>query len=146
MIDILTDEQIDHVLYSQTVGRIGCHSQGRTYIVPVAYGFDGTHIYAHSREGLKIRIMRENPRVCFQVDSIENLANWRSVIIDGEFEELVSRPLQVKAFNMLHSRLTPFITSDAAKPLQKPPAGEKRLRPVYFRIAIAEKHGRFEKK
>ena len=146
MIDLLTDEQIDHVLYSQVVGRIGCHSRGRTYIVPVAYAFDGTHIYAHSREGLKIDIMRENSRVCFQVDIIENLSNWRSVVIDGEFEELAARPMQLKAFNMLHTRLSPFNTSDAAEPLQEPPPGEKSLRPVYFRIAITERHGRFEKK
>src|SRR5687768_6959788 len=98
---------------------MGCQYQGRTHIVTVAYGFDGTHIYAHSRAGLKIDIMRENPRVCFQVDIVENLANWRSVIIDGEFEELVTKPMQLKAFNLLHSRLSPLITSDAAKPLQK---------------------------
>jgi hypothetical protein len=146
MIDNLTSEQIDHVLYSQIVGRIGCHANGKTYIVPVAYAFDGKHIYAHSRVGMKINIMRQNPSVCFQVDSIENLANWRSVIIDGEFQELKTNEAKLKAFKILKSRLSPFIISDAAKPLQTPPAGEKKLHPVYFRIEVHEKHGRYEKR
>jgi|SRR5690349_884404 len=146
MIDVLTDEQIDQVLASQIVGRIGCHWEGKTYIVPIAYVFDGTHIYGHSRVGMKIDIMRKNPHVCFQVDIIDNLANWRSVVIDGAFEELKANALQLKAYTLLKARLSPLITSDAAKPLQTPPAGEKKLRPILFRIAILGKSGRFEKK
>ena len=45
-------------------------------------------IYAHSAEGLKIRMMRANPNVRFQVDQRENLANWRSVWSWGVYEEL----------------------------------------------------------
>lgn len=146
MIGTLSEEQIDQVLISKAVGRIGCHADGKTYVVPVAYAFDGTHIYAHSRAGQKIAMMRKNPRVCFQVDDIDNLANWRSVVIDGEYEELKTATLQAKAFNLLRTRLSPLITSDAAKPAEVPPPGEKKLRPVYFRIRVNEKSGRFEKK
>lgn len=145
MIDTLTEEQIDHVLFTKMVGRIGCHADGKTYVVPVAYAFDGTHIYAHSRVGQKILMMRKNPRVCFQVDDIDNLANWRSVVVDGEYEELTSPKLLNKASKLLGQRLTPFVTSDAAKPADNPP-GEKKMRPVFFRILIKDKTGRFEKK
>ena len=146
MIAQLTSEQMNQVLTSQVVGRIGCHFKGRTYIVPVAFAFDGSHIYAHSKTGLKINMMRKNPRVCFQVDMIENMANWRSVIIDGEFEELKTMSLQLKAYELLKGRLTPFVTSEAAKPVQSPPPGEKKMRPVFFRISIEEKTGRYEKR
>ncbi len=146
MIGVLTDEQIDHVLNSQVVGRIGCHQNGKTYVVPVAYAFDGTHIYAHSRLGLKIKVMRTNPRVCFQVDMIDNLANWRSVLLHGDYEELTTTVKQLKAYELLKSRLSPISTSDAARPVQNPPPGEKKLRPIFFRIAITEKSGRYEKK
>ncbi|MDQ2657698.1 MAG: pyridoxamine 5'-phosphate oxidase family protein, partial [Bacteroidota bacterium] len=128
MIDLLTDEQIDQVLNSQVVGRIGCHQNGKTYVVPVAYAFDGTDIYAHSRLGLKIKVMRTNPRVCFQVDVIDNLANWRSVLLHGDYEELTTTARQLKAYELLKSRLSPITTSDAAKPVQNPPPGEKKLR------------------
>lgn len=145
MIDKLTEDQIDQVLTSQLVGRIGFHGDGRTYILPVTYAFDGSHIYAHSRPGSKIEVMRKNPRVCFQVDVIDNLANWRSVLIDGEYEELTTKQHQLKAFNLLSARLTPVITSQAARPQPNPPPGEKKRRPIFYRINILEKSGRYEK-
>jgi nitroimidazol reductase NimA-like FMN-containing flavoprotein (pyridoxamine 5'-phosphate oxidase superfamily) len=69
------------------VGRLGCSTDGKMYIVPVTFVYDGTYIYAHSKEGLKIKMMRNNPSVCFEVDIIDNLTNWRSVILWGEYEE-----------------------------------------------------------
>lgn len=145
MIGELTNDQIDHVLASQMVGRIGCHLEGRTYVVPVAFAFDGQYIYAHSRNGLKISMMRTNRRVCFEVDVIEDMGNWRSVIVQGEYEELKTTALQLMAFKLLSDRLTPVRTSQAARPSAKTPPGEKKMRPVFFRISILEKSGRYEK-
>lgn len=142
----LTDEQIDQVLACQVVGRIGCHLAGRTYVVPIAFAFDGEYIYAHSRVGMKIEILRKNPSVCFQVDIVENMANWRSVVLQGDYEELTTSALQLKAYKMLSARLSPLITSDAVKTVESPAPGEKKLRPIFFRIAIREKSGRFEKR
>lgn len=144
MIGKLSENQIDHVLRSKLIGRIGCHADGRTYVVPVAYVMDNGYIYAHSRTGQKVTMMRKNPRVCFQVDDIDSLANWRSVVIDGQFEELKTETLQTKAFNLLKDRLSPLVTSDAARPSDVPPPGEKKLRPIFYRIKILEKSGRYE--
>jgi len=146
MINQLTDDQIDRVLTAQSIGRIGCHVDGKTYVVPVAYAFDGKHIYAHSRPGLKVTMMRKNPLVCFQVDIIADMASWQCVILDGEYEELKTNALQLKAYKLLKDRLSPLVTSDAAKPVQSPPPGEKRLRPIFFRILILGKSGRYEKR
>src|SRR5665811_1020768 len=88
MLGKLTDKQIEHVLHRQSIGRIGCYAEDRIYIVPVTYVFHKGYIYAHSKEGLKVQMMRKNPHVCFQVDALENMANWQSVIIWGEYEEL----------------------------------------------------------
>ena len=63
MLGELTPEQINAVLFSEVVVRIGCRGEGRTYIVPVIYVVDGEAVYAHSAEGLKIRMMREPKRV-----------------------------------------------------------------------------------
>jgi uncharacterized protein len=57
------------------VGRIACHADGITYIVPVNYVYDGMNLYAHSAKGMKIDMMRKNPDVCFQADAITNLKN-----------------------------------------------------------------------
>ena len=145
MIGELTNDQIDQVLASHMVGRIGCHFEGRTYVVPVAFAFDGRYIYAHSRNGMKISMMRKNPSVCFEVDIIENMGNWRSVILQGEYEELKTSAQQVMAFKLLSDRLSPVRTSQAARPSSKTPPGEKKMRPVFFRISVVEKSGRYEK-
>jgi uncharacterized protein len=80
MLGELNEAQVDQVLRSEVIGRLGCHAQGRTYIVPITYAYDGDCIYGHSAEGMKVRMMRANPNVCFEVDEMESMANWRSVI------------------------------------------------------------------
>jgi len=60
------------VLTSQLIGRIGCHADNVTYVVPVSYVYDGDSIYSHTHEGMKINMMRENPDVCFEADKHED--------------------------------------------------------------------------
>lgn len=115
MLGELTKEQSFQVLKSEVMGRIGCYdADGGVYIVPITYVFDCKFIYAHSKEGLKIQLMRKNPRVCFQVDCIENMANWRSVIAWGEYEELKGNNYD-KAMKILKDRLAPLMISESVK-------------------------------
>jgi uncharacterized protein len=150
MLGELTPEQINAVLFNEVVGRIGCSGEGRTYIVPITYVFDGEAVYARSAEGLKIRMMRANPNVCFQVDQRENLANWRSVIAWGVFEELQGKAA-LDALQILVARMLPLVTSEtlrlpddlflaASKPMADTPKN------VIYRIRLVERTGRFEKR
>jgi nitroimidazol reductase NimA-like FMN-containing flavoprotein (pyridoxamine 5'-phosphate oxidase superfamily) len=83
----LSEREIDAFLHRQVVGRVGCHVDGRTYVVPVIYAWNGSSIYVLSIEGRKIEMMRANPNVCFEVDEYRPGA-WRSVIVEGVYEEL----------------------------------------------------------
>jgi hypothetical protein len=149
MLGTLTESQIEHVLHSQVVGRIGCQAKEDIYIVPVTYVYHKGYIYAHSKEGRKVQMMRNNPLVCFQVDAIENMTNWRSVIVWGEYEELKSEKAQKAGMKILIDRLTPFLTSETVRPshvLAHPPeVVEKGLKAVAYRIRITRSSGRFEK-
>jgi nitroimidazol reductase NimA-like FMN-containing flavoprotein (pyridoxamine 5'-phosphate oxidase superfamily) len=82
----LSRAQTDDLLREHVVGRIGCHAGGRTYVVPVIYAYDGEALYVASVDGQKIRMMRENPEVCFEVEY--EAGSWRSAIAQGEYEEL----------------------------------------------------------
>jgi len=86
MLRELNDTQIEALLKDQLIGRIGCHSAGVTYIVPVNYVYDGANIFCHSAKGMKIDMMRENPEVCFEVDHIKDITNWESVIAWGNLK------------------------------------------------------------
>jgi nitroimidazol reductase NimA-like FMN-containing flavoprotein (pyridoxamine 5'-phosphate oxidase superfamily) len=138
----LDEKQIDHVLRGETVGRIGVHVDGRTYVVPTTYVYDGEAIYAHAAEGLKVRMMRKSPSVCFEVDRIDDMANWRSVIAWGTYEEL-GGDVALAAMNLLRSRLSPLTASETAGPAGR--AGRDGSE-VAYRIWITERTGRFEKR
>lgn len=144
----LTENQIDTILISNVSGRLGCCTEGKPYIVPIAYAYDQTYIYSHTREGLKVDMMRKNPHVCFEVDQVDNLANWRSVIVHGTFEELTGETAE-EAMHILKNRLMPlqnsvyslFLWDAQTKRLSTQPHAAE----VIFRIRISEKTGRFEK-
>ncbi len=150
MLGTLNGEQIDRVLRSEVVGRIGCHGSGRTYIVPITYAYDGGHVYGHSGEGLKLRMMRANPHVCFEVDHMDDLAHWQSVIAWGTFEELHGEEA-ANAMRLLVDRLAPLMTSETSQPSHGVAArGEQHKHPagtnaVIYHITLTEKTGRFEK-
>jgi nitroimidazol reductase NimA-like FMN-containing flavoprotein (pyridoxamine 5'-phosphate oxidase superfamily) len=145
----LTDRQIDLVLHSQMIGRIGCYANEKVFITPVTYAFHAGCIYAHSKDGHKVQAMRNNPKVCFQVEAIENMKNWRSVIIWGEYEELIKDNDQLSSMEILADRFAPFILSETVSPTHSYPKSpsivEKDKKPVLYRIKIMEKTGRFEK-
>ena len=89
MIEELDEHEIDAFLRRCVVGRIGCHADGHTYVVPVVYAWEGECVYVLSIEGRKIRMMRANPQVVFEVDEYESdSGSWQSVIVEGVYEEL----------------------------------------------------------
>ena len=144
----LNNDEIEELIKQKVVGRIGCHANGITYVVPVSYAYDGTYIYGHSFEGMKLNIMRKNPQVCFQVDDTRNLANWQSVICWGEFEELYTTVERESGLQKLVSRNLPIITSQTMHiSAQSPftPDNLDAIEGIVFRIRLKEKTGRFEK-
>ena len=149
MLGQLTKDQIEHVLQTQIAGRIGCYAENEIYVVPVTYVFHKGYIYAHSKEGRKVRMMRKNPNVCFQVDAMENMTNWRSVIVWGQYQELASEKEQKEGMKIMVDRLMPFLTSETVRPSNGPSHPpefvEKGLKAVVYRIKVTKATGRFEK-
>jgi uncharacterized protein len=101
----LKDTDALAILREGTLGRLGCIAAGWPYVVPMNYFFDGKDIYIHSLPGKKIDALRANPRVCLQVDEIEDSFHWRSVIVYGTFEKVSSEETRENVLTKLHSRL-----------------------------------------
>lgn len=138
MIGELTSMEIDHLLRTQQVGRLGVYGEGRVYIFPLAYGYDGEAIYLHSHEGLKVRLMRAHPEVCFEVEDIVSPAHWRTVLVHGTFEELIDEAARDAAMAAIVGQgKQPLVPSTA-------PYIEGPERIVIYRIVITEVTGRFE--
>ena len=60
---------------------------------PFNYRYDGVFIVGCSMVGRKIDVLREQPLACFQVDETDGDASWRSVIVEGVYEELTDEHL-----------------------------------------------------
>src|SRR5689334_22552513 len=88
MIGKLSTDQMNEVLTSSVTGRIGFHDGQKVYIMPINYIYEGHHILAHSANGLKVQVMRQNPNVCFEVEQINGPNSWSSVIVWGTYQEL----------------------------------------------------------
>ncbi len=151
MLGEMTEEQMERLLHAEMIGRIGCCDHGHVYIVPVTYAYNNGLIYAHSGEGHKVKIMRNNPEVCFEVEHVENMSNWQSVIANGTFEELVGEEAS-RAMELLMERFLPYLgtTSETLTPAHpdQPTSSETAKagnhQAVVYRIRVKEKSGRFE--
>lgn len=147
----LSPQEIEDLLDTETVARLGCHADGRTYVVPITYVYDGRNLIGHSAEGRKIWMMRANKNVCVEIDRMYNHANWRSVVAWGEYEELGGDEA-LKAKEMLIARFKPKLTSASASPERATYAdhgaleGGPRNKAVIYRIKLTEKTGRFERR
>jgi hypothetical protein len=147
MIGELTADETEHLLHLETVGHLGCNAGGRTYVVPISYVYDGEAIYAYTFEGQKLRMMRENPDVCLQVDHFDTLASWDSAVVQGRFEELAGEEAdaaRVRIASHFRRHWMPW--------LAHPPhaaddgwAREPGWQPVVYRIVPLEKSGRYER-
>lgn len=135
LIHVLPPDGIEALLRTAVVGRIACCAHGavgdgRPYLVPLAYGYDGEAVYAHSGPGRKLDLMRAEPRVTFEVDEADAPDRWRSVIAEGEFEEIADPAARERALRLLYP-----------PPAAIPDLGSQT---VVFRIRLTARSGRFE--
>jgi nitroimidazol reductase NimA-like FMN-containing flavoprotein (pyridoxamine 5'-phosphate oxidase superfamily) len=148
MLRELNDTQIEALLKDQVIGRIGCHSAETMYVVPVNYVYDGTNIYCHSAQGMKIDMMRKNPQVCFEVDKIKDVTNWESVIAWGKFEEITDMDEKQKVLQKLVDRVTPYIMDDSVTRehgfVDEESDVGTTVELIMYKIIVTKKTGRFE--
>lgn len=120
------------------IGRVGCHVDGLTYVVPVIFAWNDGSVYVYTVEGQKVRMMRTNPDVCFEVDEYLPGGSWRSVIVQGRYEELAGEDA-AETLRLLSARFASrqSVTDGAAGR----PRGEGQT-PVAFRIRAGAVTGR----
>lgn len=135
----MTPDEIEGFLAEQIVGRIGCHHDGSTYVVPVIYAYSDGCVHVFTVEGRKMEMMRANPSVCFEVDEYDadGRGSWRSVIAEGEFEELQGEDAD-RVLTLLGER---FRRERDAPGRERQPRGGGRTG-VAFRIRLREATGR----
>jgi nitroimidazol reductase NimA-like FMN-containing flavoprotein (pyridoxamine 5'-phosphate oxidase superfamily) len=133
---VLSRGEIEEFLRSQRIARLGCHADGITYVVPLIYAYEDEAVVAVTTEGRKTAMLRQNPRVCVEIDEYDTdgRGSWRSVIAQGTYEELAGDAIE-PALELLRERFA----RTAGRPAEpRPPAPGV----VVLRIAFDEISGR----
>lgn len=139
LVRTLSTLECTKLLTANRVGHLACAKDGQPYVVPFYYAHADNHLYAFSMPGKKIDWMRTNPLVSVQVDEHGQGRGWRSVIVDGRYEELPDQLQRDHAWSVLRKH-PDWWEPGALKPVI-PPASDSAPH-VFFRILIEQVSGR----
>ena len=95
-------------------GHLGCAREGRPYVVPMHYAYDGECLYLFTTEGMKTGFIEANPEVCMQVEEIESVSRWQSVMVNGRAERITNQEEKEHAMQLITSSnpaLTPALNT-----------------------------------
>jgi uncharacterized protein len=132
----LSRTEIEEFLRGQRIARLGCHTDGVTYVVPLIYAYEDGAVVAVTTEGQKTAMLRENSRVCVEIDEYDadGRGSWRSVIAHGTSEELDGEAVE-PALALLRERFA----RSAGRAAEPRPLGPNV---VVLRISLEEVSGR----
>jgi len=93
MLDIneMDRKEIYDLLQKVGHGHLGCAVEGHPYVVPMQYYFEEPNIYIFTTVGMKTKYMDVNPEVCLQVEEVNDLNHWCSVIVTGQAEHITEK-------------------------------------------------------
>jgi uncharacterized protein len=134
----LSREECEEVLQRNSVGRLGVIADERIEIVPLHYAFDDGWIFGRTSMGQKLRSIRRNWWVAFEVDEVDATFDWRSVVVHGGFYLLDSSagPHDAELVDRAVAAIRRVV------PEAFGPADPVRGRELLFGIAVQEMTGR----
>jgi nitroimidazol reductase NimA-like FMN-containing flavoprotein (pyridoxamine 5'-phosphate oxidase superfamily) len=113
-VEDMSPTEMHALLQRESFGHLGCARDGRPYVVPMHYAYDGKELYFFTTQGMKTRFIQANPQVCLQVEEVTDTTNWRSVMVVGRATELTLSAEMQPAMKLLTERnpsLTPAISA-----------------------------------
>jgi len=131
-------EEIEEMLLRNKVGRLAFSFHDRVDVQPIHYVYERGWLYGRTSEGDKISSLTHNQWVAFEIDEVNDVFDWRSVVIHGSFWILHPRgspraeELWTKAAELV-SRIVPGALTE------NDPVG---FRQTLFRIAVSDVRGR----
>lgn len=117
----MSEDQINNLLLTAPLGRLGTiNAQGYPYVIAMHFVYLNGAIYLHGRlEGEKTDNIKNNPKVCFEIDEIlkivtENLQSpahattkYRSVVVLGKAALISDKAEKEAALDAFTNKYTP---------------------------------------
>jgi nitroimidazol reductase NimA-like FMN-containing flavoprotein (pyridoxamine 5'-phosphate oxidase superfamily) len=124
---------------SEHVARLACSRDDQPYIVPIQYAYSESRLFSFSLPGLKIDIMRSNPKVCVEIERVFDEHHWKCVLIEGVYHELESEADRQHAWELLQGR-NDWWEVGSLKPGVQEPTGERSH--LFYEIVVNQLTGR----
>jgi uncharacterized protein len=131
------------VLSRMHLGRLACARFNQPYIVPFsfAYSSEEDRLYSFATHGQKIDWMRENPRVCVEIDDISDERHWTTVVVFGRYHEIErsdpDSPAQQHALTLFKQRSEWWLPA-----IGKREGGAEHVEPIIYWVSIDSITGR----
>ena len=138
----LTVQECVAFLADSRLGRIACAYENQPYIVPIHFSYDASRrcLYSFSTVGQKIEWMRQNPKVCVEVDDITDKDHWITVVVFGRYEELGDAADDLEARNTAHDLFAG--RREWWLPAAAKVGAQEHHQPVLYRVQIDRLTGR----
>ena len=148
MIKDLNTKEILRLLEDNYIGRLAFVLGESPFIIPITYYHDADEncIISYSAVGHKIEAMRKNNAVCLQVDQIVSIINWTSIVVHGNYEELMGSTAKKYLHRFAEGVKRTFIRKEGAEPKfigDFSSRLDERGMPVVYRINITEIGGKY---
>jgi nitroimidazol reductase NimA-like FMN-containing flavoprotein (pyridoxamine 5'-phosphate oxidase superfamily) len=132
----LTRAECEAVLARSNIGRIAFSYRDHVDIEPIHYVFKDQWIYGRTTPGTKLRTLAHNRWLAFEVDEVQALFEWKSVVVKGALYLLEHNGSNGEAYNAALAAIRTLIpeTLDADDPTPD--------RRVLFRIHADQVTGR----
>lgn len=79
----MTEAECTALLGRHDVGRLAYAHLGHVNIVPIHYAYADGWLYGRTGPGSKLAALRHHPWVAFEVDEVDDVFEWRSVVVRG---------------------------------------------------------------
>lgn len=111
--DEMTRDQAFEFLIAQAVGHLAVIDDGEPYVSPLSFVVADEVLYFRTLPGRRLAALKENPRLCVEVSSVDDQAGmWSSVCIWGNGEVVTDPNRQADVVGMLLEKY-----ADASEPV-----------------------------
>lgn len=139
----LSDLECTRLLSNNRLAHLACAMNGKPYVVPIHFAYADSRLYAFSMPGKKMEFMRANPEVSLIVEEWGRGREWKSVHVEGRFEELPNRIGHKRerdhAWSLLSTH-SDWWEPGALKPVMPPLSDHSEH--IFFRVFVNQLYGR----
>jgi len=133
----LTERECHRVLARNHVGRLAYSLHDRVDIEPLHYAFVDGWLYGRTSLGSKLVSLAHNHWVAFEVDEVDGIFDWRSVVVHGGwYTQELAAPGEAASWDKGIRQLRRLVPGSLST------ADPVPFRWVIFRIQAAEISGR----